>query len=145
MRYIRKFLDGVGLTELVSNGSAYGWLLPAYSTYTLPHLTTVKVETGIAVDVPDGWCAWVIGHPALQDLDVHLAGNVLIEPGNYRSICISLVNFTARPIEIEHGAPVARLLLTPVYGRPAVEDEDLDQERSSLLSAFTKEFGYPKT
>jgi dUTP pyrophosphatase len=91
-----------------------------------------KVQTGIAVEIPDGYEAQVRPRSGLADKH---GVTVLNAPGTLDSdfrgeVCVLLVNLGSMPFVVNNGDRIAQLVIAPVTRATFEEAEDLsDSER----------------
>ena len=92
------------------------------------------VPTGIALELPEGWCAFVMARSGLSlKSGIGLANGVGLIDSDYRGeVRVSLQNNGDQPFTVEDGMRVAQLLFLPVPAVQLVEAEALSEtERGS--------------
>lgn len=91
-----------------------------------PH-ETVKIPTGIAMEIPEGWAGLVYGRSGLGvKRNLAPANKVGVVDCDYRGeLLVFLHNHGTTPQEIEPGERVAQVVLTPYLTAQFVEAEEL--------------------
>lgn len=92
------------------------------------------VPTGIALELPQGWCAFVMARSGLSlKAGIGLANGVGLIDSDYRGeVRVSLQNNGDVPFVVEDGMRVAQLLFLPVPAVRLVEADMLSEtERGS--------------
>ena len=92
------------------------------------------VPTGIALELPQGWCAFVMARSGLSlKAGIGLANGVGLIDSDYRGeVRVSLQNNGDIPFVVEDGMRVAQLLFLPVPEVRLIEAEVLSEtERGS--------------
>ena len=92
------------------------------------------VPTGIALELPQGWCAFVMARSGLSlKAGIGLANGVGLIDSDYRGeVRVSLQNNGDVPFVVEDGMRVAQLLFLPVPEVRLIEAEVLSEtERGS--------------
>ena len=92
------------------------------------------VPTGIALELPQGWCAFVMARSGLSlKAGIGLANGVGLIDSDYRGeVRVSLQNNSDVPFVVEDGMRVAQLLFLPVPAVRLIEAEVLSEtERGS--------------
>lgn len=92
------------------------------------------VPTGIALELPQGWCAFVMARSGLSlKAGIGLANGVGLIDSDYRGeVRVSLQNNGDVPFVVEDGMRVAQLLFLPVPAVRLLEAEALSEtERGS--------------
>lgn len=87
------------------------------------------VPTGIALDLPEGWCAFVMARSGLSlKSGISLANGVGLIDSDYRGeVRVSLQNNGDVPFTVEDGMRVAQLLFLQVPAVRLVETEVLSE------------------
>ena len=92
------------------------------------------VPTGLALELPEGWCAFVMARSGLSlKAGIGLANGVGLIDSDYRGeVRVSLQNNGDVPFVVEDGMRVAQLLFLPVPAVRLIEAEVLSEtERGS--------------
>ena len=87
----------------------------------------VKVPTGIAVAIPDGYAGLVVprsGLAARQGVGV-VNGPGLIDAGYRGEVAVLLINHGPKPVSVERADRIAQLVVVPVVEQELVEVEEL--------------------
>ena len=74
---------------------------------------TVKVKTGISIEIPDGWFGLIRDRSSLGSQGILVLGGV-IDSGYRGEIIVCLHNLNNKFYEIKKGDKIAQLLLIPV-------------------------------
>jgi dUTP pyrophosphatase len=137
MRYQRLYLDSPTLDPR-EPGNA-GFDLKAYKPATILSDNYSIIDTGIAVEIPDGWVGLVVGRSGLRfKARVH-CDDVGVIDSNYRGeIKVLIENNGIYPLKIEAGDRIAQLVVVPIY------EEELE-EVQSLSSSNRGERGFGST
>lgn len=87
------------------------------------------VPTGIALDLPEGWCAFVMARSGLSlKSGISLANGVGLIDSDYRGeVRVSLQNNSDVPFTVEDGMRVAQLLFLQVPAVHLVETQVLSE------------------
>lgn len=87
------------------------------------------VPTGIALELPEGWCAFVMARSGLSlKSGIGLANGVGLIDSDYRGeVRVSLQNNSDVPFTVEDGMRVAQLLFLPVPPVRLIEAGELTE------------------
>ncbi len=88
-----------------------------------------SVPTGLALELPEGWCAFVMARSGLSlKAGIALANGVGLIDSDYRGeIGVSLQNNGSAPFVVEDGMRIAQLLFLPLPAVRLVEAEHLSE------------------
>ena len=95
------------------------------SDYTLVPNEPVKIRTGIAMAVPDGYVGMICDRSSMGAKGVRVLGGI-IDSGYRGEVQVLLINLRQTPLSIQRGDKIAQLLLLPVGLHQVVEAESLD-------------------
>jgi dUTP pyrophosphatase len=98
-----------------------------------PH-STVVLGTGIAVEIPEGYCGLIFARSSLgTKRGLAPANKVGVIDSDYRGeFIVALHNHGKNPQTISHGERVAQLVITPVLNVAFLEAEELsDTQRAA--------------
>lgn len=118
-------------TELSAGVDLYN--LPSARTEILPH-ETVLIHTGIALEIPEGYCGLIFARSGLATKrGLAPANKVGVIDADYRGeIMVALHNHSEKTAEVAGGERVAQLMIVPfVKGDLTLVDELSDTERGS--------------
>lgn len=137
MRYQRLYLDSSTLDPR-EPGNA-GFDLKAYKPVTVFPESFAIIDTGIAVEIPDGWVGLIVGRSGLRfKARVH-CDDVGVIDSNYRGeVKVLIRNDGNQPLVIHEGDRIAQLVVVPTY-------EDEPEEVQSLSSSNRGERGFGST
>lgn len=118
-------------TELSAGADLYN--LPCAETKILPH-ETVIIHTGIAIEIPEGYCGLVFARSGLATKrGLAPANKVGVIDADYRGeIMVALHNHSEKTAEVAGGERVAQLVIVPfVKGDFSLTLELSDTERGN--------------
>ena len=92
-----------------------------------PHTTTL-IHTGIAVEIPEGYCGLIFARSGLATKrGLAPANKVGVIDSDYRGeVMVALHNHGDEPQIIEHGDRVAQMVFVPYYAADFVLVDELD-------------------
>ena len=116
-RYGTEFSAGADLYALTEN------------TVEIPPHTTVILNTGIAIELPDGYCGLIFARSGLASKrGLAPANKVGVIDADYRGeIKVALHNHTDVPATVESGERVAQLAVVPFLHADFEEAEELSE------------------
>lgn len=121
-----KLLDAFGKVPYKSTASAAGWDLYALEDVEVTENQVTKVKTGIALEIPEGYCGVVVGRSGLTSKT-----NLRIELGvidsDYRGELMIMTTTVSGRYQIKSGDKVAQMLLLPVETFDVEISSDLEQ------------------
>ncbi len=110
-----KYSDVVSLPVHQTSGSAGADLqLHSYRKIELPPHIPVKVDTGLAVEIPEGYCGLVLPRSGLASIGITVANAPGLIDCDYRGpLKVLLINQTDVPKSIGIGQRIAQLVIVP--------------------------------
>lgn len=109
---IKKLSPNARIPKKVHTTDA-GFDLYAIKNYTIPANGRCLIDTGIAMDIPLGYCGMVFGRSG-NTINRGLVGQTgIIDSGYYGSIGIMAFNTTNEDIVIEEGERAGQILIVP--------------------------------
>ena len=123
-------LNDKAKTPTKAHKSDAGWDLYAVDSTVIDEHQRKTIETGIALEIPDGYVGLIWPRSGLsvkQGIDV-LAG--VVDSGYRGEIKVCLLNTSSLPVEIEAGDRIAQILIQPVSQMEMIAVDTLsDTER----------------
>lgn len=101
---------------------------------TIPAHGTVMVHTGLAIEIPEGYCGLIFARSGLASKrGVAPANKVGVVDSDYRGEwMVALHNHTDSPVTVEGGERVAQMVIVPcVQAEFELTDELSDTERGA--------------
>lgn len=90
-------------------------------------LPVVKIRTGIAVELPHGWGAFIKDRSSVATkLGLHTVAGV-IDNGYRGEIIVAVVNLSGKEVKLDAGMKIAQLVPIPVYCGSVIEVEELNK------------------
>jgi dUTP pyrophosphatase len=97
---VRKHDKDAGIDLFAYVEGSYGLAYPGEVTI---------VETGITVEIPDGYFGWITNKSSKD----YLIGGGIVDSTYQGHLLVKICNVTDKPIIIEHGMAIAQLLIIP--------------------------------
>lgn len=97
-----------------------------YETITIPPYQTVKVPTGIAYEVPDGYCVFAWDKGSLGSKGLKTLGGVL-DSGYQGEMFVPMHNLNDSPYVFEKGDKIAQIVIQKVELWEVEESEELSE------------------
>jgi dUTP pyrophosphatase len=126
-----KLLDENATQPTQGTPGSAGFDLYATSNHTVYHGALVRIPTGIALQIPEGYAGFIwprSGMAIRYGFDTH-AG--LIDSDYTGEISVAGMNHGDRPIEIKKGDRIAQIVFSPVMALMQLVNELDDTERGS--------------
>lgn len=124
---IKRLREGVRLPEYATDGSA-GMDVYANSDLSVPGNSTMRVDCGFSVEVPEGYELQVRSRSGLAFRGLTVANSPGTIDSDYRGeIGVLLNSCDYRGHEFNVGDRVAQLVLAPVYKAAWVEVDELSE------------------
>lgn len=120
---IKRLNDFAILPDYSHPGDA-GMNLYAAVDVTIQPGEVVKVSTGIATEIPEGFVGLIWDRSSMGSKGVKRMGGV-IDAGYRGEIMVALLNTTAAPFEIKKGDKIAQMLIQEVSAVQLVEVQEL--------------------
>lgn len=163
IRYQRLYVDSAYLESPVDGNAGYD--LPAYGDYIIPPAITssstfldvypsgevrrinqelykphfVAINTGIAIEIPEGYCGLVLGRSGLAFNKQVFVTHVGVIDSNYRGeIRVNITNSSSEYFKISSGDRIAQLVIVPIATWRV-------EEASQLSSTKRAEGGFGST
>lgn len=132
IRFKRLHPDAVAPTKAHPNDA--GFDLAAPSQVTIPADSRLLIATGIAVEIPPGFCGLVTGRSG-NTIRRGLVGQLgIIDCGYHGDIGVMAFNTTAEPITLVRGERIGQLVIVPIPDATLVEDGNF--ETADRLGGF---------
>ena len=111
-----KLLDPRAIVPTRGSAEAAGADLRTLDALTVPAHKTVQAHTGIAIELPVGYAAFVYARSGMAlKKGIAPANKVGVVDSDYRGeIMVSLHNHTDEAVDIEAGERIAQLVIAPV-------------------------------
>jgi dUTP pyrophosphatase len=104
-----------------------GFDLPAYGDYVIQPGEIIDIDTGIAVEIPEGFVGFVKGRSGLAFKQrLFLAHEGVIDCSYRGAIRVLLENKSHHPVRVSHGDRIAQLVIVPFFTDVLEETEYLD-------------------
>lgn len=134
-----KLYENAVIPTLATDGAG-GWDLTATEDYVIEPFSQALIGTGIAAEIPQGWCGLIRGRSGFSRRSMTLlADDYVIErrarrnagliDSDYRGeIGVMLHNPTDTPVHIEKGQAIAQMVIVPcLIESETVTPADLQQ------------------
>ena len=131
---IRMLQDDAKIPTRATWGSA-GYDLYALADHNLPPKTQVKIETGVAMEIPEHMVGIIHSRSGLAFKHQVTAVTGVIDSDYRGDLSILLVNHGQQPIQVKAGDRVAQLLLLKVHC-PTLEVVDKLSDTSRQTRGF---------
>ena len=125
---IKKLNDRATVPTYGTDYSAGADLYAIDGVTVAPH-STVMVSTGLAIEIPEGYCGLVFARSGLASKrGLAPANKVGVVDADYRGECfVALHNHTDAPASIEAGERIAQLAIVPFLKAEFEEAEELSE------------------
>ena len=115
--YLNEKLKRLGIEFAAPRPGDAGYDLYSVERYRLAPGERVLAETGLHLEIPDGYVGLVKDRSSVAAAGLHTLAGV-IDSAYRGELKILLVNLAAEPVEIRVGQKIAQLLVAPVYCAP---------------------------
>lgn len=104
-----------------------------YEETIIPTHTTIKVPTGIAYEVPDGYCVFAWDKGSVGSKGIKTLGGVL-DSGYRGELFIPMHNLNSEPYIFEAGNKIAQMVIQKVELWEVEESEELSETKRGMGS-----------
>lgn len=114
------------VSEIIDNLNLYGYHKFATGIYIMPH-QTVKLHTGICMEIPKGYCGLLMNRSSLSNIDrLVLCDNVGLIDSDYRGeITLHILNESDEIAKINNHTRICQLVIIPHLSDKMVDAEKL--------------------
>lgn len=134
MTKIKIALEGAKMPTKAHKMDA-GFDLYSPVTEEIPPLSSVKIDTGVHIEIPDGLCGLLVSKSGLN-VKHDITSTGLIDAGYTGSIAVKLYNHGETPYTVKKGDKISQLVLLIVYQAELIEVDKLDSSSERGNNGF---------